>query len=271
MAAIKLSFSLRTTSNVKQVHLIGSWDSYKGQLPLAREPSTKGSSSKGHKWKGTFRFSASLMTPGSRYWFYYMLDGYTVSHDPSKEFTVEPTTGRKLNILDVPQCSSSSSSSSSSSKSSRRSSRDIPHGRPAAEIRSPKPVRPGHLARQLEAAVVDQLAAQMESASLTSYNDDSDIDSDADSDYCPSLTNSSSMSSSSSNSPPSSCGSGRSTPSSDISSSSVCSCERYGITRKGDRVKLDCGGARCGYDEDSCEESEEEHRVRIQGHRHVRA
>ncbi len=45
------------------------------------------------------------------------------------------------------------------------------------------------------------------------------------------------------------------------SAGSSCSCERYGITRKGDRVKLDCGGERCGYsDEDSCctSESEEE-------------
>jgi len=40
-----------------------------------------------------------------------------------------------------------------------------------------------------------------------------------------------------------------------------CRCERYGITRKGDRVKLDCGGSRCGYisesSEASCSESED--------------
>jgi hypothetical protein len=40
---------------------------------------------------------------------------------------------------------------------------------------------------------------------------------------------------------------------SDYSTGSQCSCERYGITRSGDRVKLDCGGSRCGYsDEESC-------------------
>jgi hypothetical protein len=40
---------------------------------------------------------------------------------------------------------------------------------------------------------------------------------------------------------------------SDYSNGSQCSCERYGITRSGDRVKLDCGGSRCGYsDEESC-------------------
>lgn len=29
-----------------------------------------------------------------------------------------------------------------------------------------------------------------------------------------------------------------------------CRCERYGITRGGDWVKLDCGGTRCGYSDD---------------------
>jgi len=247
MAAIKLSFSLRTTSNVKQVHLVGSWDSYRGQLPLSRE---------GSKWKGTFRFSSSLMQAGQRYWFYYMLDGYAVSHDPSKEFTVEPTTGRKLNILDVPTSSDSSekkekkTSSKDSKRSSRRHSRELPRGQPAAEIRSPKPVRPGHLARKLEEAALAQLSASLEATRLAEYDDESDIDSDAESD-CPSLSSGGSSVS------------GRSSPSSVASSS--CSCERYGITRRGDRVKLDCGGDRCGYD--SCEDSDEEYQVRVNRNR----
>jgi hypothetical protein len=39
----------------------------------------------------------------------------------------------------------------------------------------------------------------------------------------------------------------------------VCTCERYGITRKGDRVKLDCGGTRCRYSDDSsCSSGSEE-------------
>jgi len=247
MAATKLSFSLRTTSNVKQVHLVGSWDSYTGQLPLTRD---------GSKWKGTFRFSSSVMQQGQRYWFYYMLDGYAVSHDPSKDFTVEPTTGRKLNILDVPTSSSSSekkekkSSSSSSKHSSRRLSRELPRGQPAAEIRSPKPVRPGHLARKLEEAALAQLTASFEATRLAEYDDESDIESDAESD-CPSLSSGGSSVS------------GRSSPASDTSS--TCACERYGITRRGDRVKLDCGGERCGYD--SCEDSDEEYKVRVSRNR----
>jgi len=256
MASTKLSFSLRTTSNVKQVHLIGSWDNYRNQLPLSRD---------GSKWKGTFKFSSSLMKSGKRYWFYYMLDGYAVSHDPSKEFTVEPTTGRKLNILDVP-CSLDTSEkklskdkdprSPSSKRSSRRFSREVPRGQPAANICSPRPVRPGHLARKLEEAALAQLSARLEASHLSAFDEESDIESDAESN-CPSLSSGGSTDS------------GRSSPASVSSSSSTCSCERYGITRRGDRVKLDCGGERCGYDD--CDESDQEYKVRVSSthRRHV--
>jgi hypothetical protein len=241
MAATQLSFALRTTANVKTVHLIGSWDGYQGQLPLSRDSSSK----KAGAWAGTFRFQSSVLKQGQRYWYYYMMDGYQVSHDPAREFTVEPTTGRKLNILDVPAGKSSSSSSSSSKRASRRYSRDVPQGRalPAEAIRSPKPQRPGQTAHLVQAdytqATLEQLTNRFANASV---DDESDSDSD-----CPSLSSGSSRSSTSS-------------PSSVSSSSSACSCERYGITRAGQRVKLDCGGTRCGYsDEDSCSsESDQE-------------
>lgn len=74
---------------------------------------------------------------------------------------------------------------------------------------------------------------------------DSDYDSD-DSSNVPSLTSRSTNSSS---------------PSSVSSSSSCCTCERYGITRAGNRVKLDCGGARCGYSDDSSDCSSEDEYV----------
>jgi len=103
MSNTQLSFALRTTSNVKTVHLIGSWDGYQGQLPLSRDGSRSGS------WKGTFKFQPNVLQSGQRYWFYYMMDGHKVSHDPTKEAVVEPTTGRTLNVLDVPKSKSSSS------------------------------------------------------------------------------------------------------------------------------------------------------------------
>lgn len=66
MSAIQLSFDLRTSSTVKTVHLLGSWDNYAGQLPLAKDKN----SSKSGAWKGTFKFQGSLLQAGQRYWYY---------------------------------------------------------------------------------------------------------------------------------------------------------------------------------------------------------
>ncbi|SPN97272.1 related to SRP40 Suppressor of mutant AC40 of RNA polymerase I and III [Cephalotrichum gorgonifer] len=233
MSATQLSFSLRVSSGVKSVHLLGSWDNYSGQLPLSKDKS----SSKSGSWKGTFRFNGTLKT-GQRYWYYYIIDGYHVAHNPSVDSTVEPTTGRALNILDMPKSSSGKSSSSSKKSSSRRSSsNDIPKGRPlsVSQIKAPKPVSPN--------ATRTILDYDEEVEELTSRFSGVDVDSDDDSEL-------------SYRSSPSSSVSGYSTPASDCSS---CSCERYGITRKGDRVLLDCGGARCGDEYSSCSDSDEEY------------
>jgi hypothetical protein len=241
MAATQLAFALRTTSSVKTVHLIGSWDGYQGQLPLS---GSKGS------WKGTFRFQTSVLQPGQRYWFYYMLDGYQVSHDPSREYTTEPTTGRKLNILDVP--ASKSAAAAAAKRSSRRYSRVVPQGRalsPSA-ICAPMPQRPGQTAHIVAGdytqATLEALNARFAQQTLDD-DDDSEDDSDDDSD-CSDVP---SLSSGSSRSSRSDC----SSPSSDTSS---CSCERYGITRAGQRVKIDCGGSRCGSSDSDCSDSDRE-------------
>jgi hypothetical protein len=63
--------------------------------------------------------------------------------------------------------------------------------------------------------------------------------------------------------------SGCSSPSSISSTSSSCTCERYGITRSGERVKLDCGGSRCGSDVSTENSSESEEDSREYRH-HVR-
>lgn len=284
MSAVQLSFSLRVSSGVKSVHLLGSWDNYVGQLPLSKDKT----SSKSGSWKGTFRFQNATLEAGQRYWYYYIIDGYHVAHNPSVDSTTEPTTGRELNILDVPtdksekssrksssssshkssssssksssKSSSSSSrhSSSSSSKDSHRSSRhrasltvDIPKGRPlsVSQIKAPKPMSPHATKHILDSDYYDneeleELTARFGSAGL----DDEDVITDFST--SPVSSSGSSLSYRSDSSSPNSSVSGYSTPSSDVS---TCTCERYGITRKGDRVKLDCGGARCGYDDsDSC-------------------
>ncbi|TKA46010.1 hypothetical protein B0A55_13745, partial [Friedmanniomyces simplex] len=79
MATVQLNFTLRTSTNCKTVHLLGSWDGYKGQLPLSKD------SSKAGGWKGTFRFQGATLKQGQRYWYYYIIDGYHVSHDPARE------------------------------------------------------------------------------------------------------------------------------------------------------------------------------------------
>jgi len=234
MATLQLSFTLRTTSQCKSVHLLGSWDNYQGQLPLARD-----SSKSSANWTGTFRFTGGTLNQGSRYWYYYIMDGYHCTHDPAKQSVLEPTTQRKLNILDVPAGSSSTKTSSRDSKrASRRMSKEIPRGRGVSpsQIKSPKPYNPVQtaniVAQGYNQASVDELTKRFGYSTLEEESD-SEIDSDADSDV-PSLTSSRSSNSSS----PSSVSS---------DGSSCCSCERYGITRSGNRVKLDCGGARCGY------------------------
>ena len=199
----------------------------------------------------------------------YIIDGYHVSHDPAREHTTEPTTGRKLNILDVPAGKSSSGAHapvSSRKRHSRRVSADVAKGRSLSPSRivSPKPIKPNqtrHLTRaSYQHPTVEQLASRFNAATIEeSSDDDSDADSsDDDSDISsdvPSLSSSRSVSS---------------RASSLSSTSSCCTCERYGITRAGDRVKLDCGGSRCGYsDEDSCSsDSEGEMQARHAARRH---
>jgi len=294
MAAVQLSFSLRTSSGVKTVHLLGSWDNYQGQLPLSKDKT----SSKSGAWKGTFRFQGTTLQPGQRYWYYYIIDGYHVSHDPAQSSTTEPTTGRILNILDVPNDKSSSKSSSktssskhsssrdkhsSSSKhssreshSSRRESRrdslslsvDIPKGRPlsVSQIQSPKPLTPHATKYILEAdygaPTVEELNSRFSAVTI-------DEDYDYDLSGSPPSSVGSSLSSRSDSSSPSSASSlsdYSSTP-----SSTSCTCGRFGITRKGDRIKLDCGGSRCGYTDDSsssCSSGEEEEYVAGSSRRH---
>ncbi|KAI1502899.1 hypothetical protein F5X99DRAFT_147214 [Biscogniauxia marginata] len=266
MATIQLSFSLRVSSGVKSVHLLGSWDNYVGQIPLSKDKS----SSKSGSWKGTFRFQGNL-EPGQRYWYYYIIDGYHVSHNPSETSTVEPTTGRELNILDVPKDKSSKShskssskhSSSSSSKDKHRSSKrgslsvDIPKGRPlsTSQIVAPKPMSPHATRHILDADYCDEEAIEELTARFGSAGIDEDIITDFST--SPVSSSGSSLSYRSDSSSPNSSLSGYSTPASDCSN---CTCERYGITRKGDRVKIDCGGTRCGYSDDdsNCSSSGDE-------------
>ena len=244
MSATQLSFALSTSSKAKTVHLLGSWDNYSGQLPLSQKD--KG------KWKGTFRFSTSTLKPGSRYWYYYIVDGYQVAHDASTSATKEPTTGRMLNILDVSGSKSSAAAPASTlnKRSATRQSVEIPKGRSLSpsKIAHPKPSKPyaSRAVREADYSVapgMDDLADKLEQASLYSVRNIS-----------PASSVGSSLSSRSSD---------RSSPSSlsslsDPSSVASCRCERYGVTRSGNKVRLDCGGRLCGDSSSDCDSSESE-------------
>lgn len=244
MAATQLSFTLRTSSNVKTAHLLGSWDHYSGQLPLSKDPSKPGA------WRGTFRFSPATLRPGQRYWYYYIMDGYHVSHDPAQPFTKEPTTGRSLNILDVPK-PSARPDPGAAKRNPHRQSMEIPKGRSLSpsKIIHPKPSKPYASRRVREADYstspgLDDLTDQLVQASL--YNKLGKVS--------PASSVGSDLSSRSSG------GSSFSSLSDPSSSSGFCRCNRYGVTRRGERVKLDCGGSRCGYSDDSssdCSSSED--------------
>lgn len=249
--SVQLSFTLRTSPNVKTVHLLGSWDGYKSQLPLSATKDGKPGS-----WKGTFRFQGShALQLGSRYWYYYIVDGYHVSHDPAQDYTVEKTTGRKLNVLDVPSGKSGSTTTSSKAPASyRKSTHDVPQGRSLSpgKIQHPRPGKP-YASRQLREA----------DYSRSPIDDDDLVDRFASTRLSDRHTYSpeSSISSSSGGSTFSSVRGGGSSPRSLSSVSSVCTCERFGITKSGQRVRLDCGGSRCGYSSGSaseCSESSDE-------------
>lgn len=177
------------------------------------------------------------------------MDGYHVSHDPAQPSTKEPTTGRFLNILDVPR-SSAPVAAVAPKRGANRQSMEIPKGRSLSpsKIIHPKPSKPYASRRVREADYstspgLDDVTAQLEQASL--YNKLGKV-SPASSIGSDISSRSSGGSSLSSLSDPSSVGS--------------CRCNRYGVTRKGDRVKLDCGGSRCGYSDDSssgCSSTEE--------------
>jgi len=234
MAAIQLNFTLRTSSNCKTVHLLGSWDGYQGQLPLSKDTKKTGA------WAGSFKFQGATLKQGQRYWYYYIIDGYHVSHDPAKDHTTEPTTGRKLNILDIP-----AAKKSSSDRASRRTSTaTVAKGRSLSpsRIAAPKPQRPGQT-RQVINTQYDKTTLEELNRRFAEQELDSDSDDDSD---VPSLTSRSTNSS---------------RASSVSSTSSCCTCERFGITRAGDRVKLDCGGARCGFSDDSEDCSSEDEYV----------
>lgn len=171
------------------------------------------------------------------------MDGYHVSHDPAQPFTKEPTTGRSLNILNVPP-SVGADVSAASKRNSVRHSVEIPKGRSLSpsKIIHPRPSKPYESRRVREAdysmspGPMEHLTSKLEHASLYKLGKVSPA--------------------SSVGSDLSSRASGGSSPSSLSSFSSVGSCRCWGVTRSGSRVKIDCGGSRCSHSDASSSSSD---------------
>jgi len=252
--AVQLTFTLRTSENVRTVHLLGSWDGYKSQLPL----SIPKDAAKPGSWKGTFRFQgAHALKLGSRYWYYYIVDGYHVSHDPAKEHVVEKTTGRKLNVLNVPAGNKPAAAPAAAPRAAasvKAPSSTVPQGRALSpgRIVHPKPQKPyasrGLREADYEQSPIDDLEDRLAGTRLSDRGGNS------------SPSELSECSESSGTVFSSSAGSASSATSD--SDGDRCRCNRWGVTRDGRRVMLDCGGKRCGYtssDESSeCDTSSEE-------------
>lgn len=287
MSQIQLNFTLRVASkSCKTVHLVGSWDGYKANLPLSRD-----TSSSKPQFKGTFRFMPPTLQPGSRYWYYYVLDAHSVTYDPKQEYVIEPTTGRTLNILKIPGGPSSTAASVHSSSSSHHTTKDMRpsghsshsshrHSRTApangrslspSQIQHPLPSRPYETkkfsSREMEALSRRYAAQRLVESSSSDGSSDEDSAGYSSGGYSPVPSLSSSRTSANSSpSSVSSLGSG---------GRSSCTCERFAVTRDGVRYKLDCKGLVCQGSEDgsscssdSSSESEEEVRYRKGSGRH---
>ena len=61
--AVLVKFTLRNLGQCDSVHVLGSWNNYTKQLPLSKD-------SNQNEWLGSFKFEASTLKQGQRYWYY---------------------------------------------------------------------------------------------------------------------------------------------------------------------------------------------------------
>lgn len=90
----QVPFCIRTVQRCYSVHVCGSWDYYKGRLPLSQVGD-------GLTWKGTFRIPRSDLSPNQQYYYYYELNCLDRCHDKDRQTTFEHETRVTLNVLNT--------------------------------------------------------------------------------------------------------------------------------------------------------------------------
>jgi hypothetical protein len=70
--ATRASFTLQTPLTIKCVHILGSWDLYRRQLPLTKIKQVEDT----YEWNNTFEFQVTTLQPGKRYWYYVCMVRY---------------------------------------------------------------------------------------------------------------------------------------------------------------------------------------------------
>lgn len=188
----------------------------------------------------------------------FLVDNYKYDIDPDVDFITERTSKRKMNILDIPI------------KHSHRQHFDrdgIATGRPLSPERivAPRPSKPvqayshfttSNKSREIAIETLSRRLAyaKMDSSDESEFASDSDVPSDRPSSHTSSSDDEpdrerSRFSSNSSDSE-SSRGLSPITPTDDDSdrgSPPVCYCHKYGITRSGQKLKIDCNGKDCHF------------------------
>lgn len=220
MPYIELNFALQTPPNIRTIHLVGSWDNY-SQILVLHSTGVKGA------WSRKFRFPISILKPGHRYGYYYIVDDDHINPDDTRTRT-------KLEFMDIPKDTPEPESHNSSHGSVIYgitpciSSIEIQHPQPS------KSFDPNVICKTDFAPGTNRLSGGNTGSPLSVGNGSSCYQ-DSHRSSGTSQYSDSSISTFSSLQPPTQENPGK------------CHCERYGITRTGDRVKLDCGGISCEY------------------------
>lgn len=139
-------FEFYALEKYSSIHLAGSWDNYRHLLPLSNLAN-------GNVWRGSFRFHDGTLREGQRYWYYFILDGICRTWDACWPSQIEPSTGMRLNILDVRLAAYQTADFETDVRDFAHAYRAVGNAIVPSQIRSPRPIKP----RQVIGVIEDTL------------------------------------------------------------------------------------------------------------------